>query len=405
MPETSRPVERGRHFLQLPGPTPVPERVLRAMHRGGNDFAEAGFAALNRGCLADLATVFGTTGEIFACSANGHGAWELALVNFLDPGDTVLVPGTGQFSRSWAEMTRRLGLSVIELPADWRRAADPAAVEAALRDDPTRRIKAVLVVHAETAAGTRTDLVAMRKALDDAGHPALLFADAIASLAVEAFAMDAWGIDVALAASQKGLMLPPGLAFLAVNARAMEVAERCRYPRRYWDLQFRRGSESYMWWHGTPPVQMIWGLREALDMLLEEGLDQVVARHHRLAEAVRRCVAAWSAADTLSLNALHPAERANAVTAVLTAPGVDPDALRRTCQRSFAISLGAGLGDLQGKAFRIGHLGDLNAPTILGALAGIEAAMRVQGIACGAGGLDAAIGWLADTAGEGGRPG
>jgi alanine-glyoxylate transaminase/serine-glyoxylate transaminase/serine-pyruvate transaminase len=390
-------VERGRHFLQLPGPTPVPERVLRAMQRAGNDFAETRFAALTRSCFADLATVFGTAGEVFACSANGHGAWELALVNLLDPGDAVLVAGTGQFSRSWAEMARRLGFAVTEQPADWRRAADPAAVEAALRDDPARRIKAVLVVHVETASGTRTDLPAMRRALDAAGHPALLLADAIASLAVEPFAMDAWGVDVALAASQKGLMLPPGLAFLAANGKAMAAAERCRYPRRYWDLQFRRGAEPYAWWHGTPPVQMIWALRAALDMLLEEGLGQVAARHERLAEAVRRCVAAWAAAGTLSLNALAPAERANALTAVLAAPGVDPDRLREVCQRRFAVSLGAGLGDLQGRAFRIGHLGDLNAPTVLGALGGVQAGLRACGVAHGAGGLDAAADWLAET--------
>lgn len=397
MPDQPGRVERGRHFLQLPGPTSVPERVLRAMHRAGNDFAEPGFAALTRSCLHDLGRVFGTEGEVFAFSANGHGAWELALVNFLEPGDTVLVPGTGQFSRSWAEMARRLGFSVIELPADWRRAADVAAVKRALAEDREHRIKAVLVVHTETAAGTRSDLAAIRGALDRTAHPALFFADAIASLAVEPFAMDEWGIDVALAASQKGLMLPPGLAFLAVGERAMTVAERCRYPRRYWDLQFRRGSEPYMWWHGTPPVQMIWGLREALDMLLEEELAQVIARHRRLAEAVRRCVEAWSACGTLALNAVSPAERANAVTTVLTAAGISPDRLRRVCRDSFAISLGAGLGELEGKAFRIGHLGDLNAPTVLGALAGIEAAMRVCGIPYGPGGLDAAVAWLAAT--------
>jgi alanine-glyoxylate transaminase/serine-glyoxylate transaminase/serine-pyruvate transaminase len=391
-------VERGRHFLQLPGPTPVPERVSRAMHRAGHDFAEPGFAALTRSCLHDLGRVFGTAGEVFAFSANGHGAWELALVNFLEPGDAVLVPGTGQFSRSWAEMARRLGFAVVELPADWRRAADVAAVEQALREDRAHRIRAVLAVHTETAAGTRSNLRAIRRALDAARHPALLVADAIASLAVEAFAMDDWGIDVALAASQKGLMLPPGLAFLAVGREAMAAAERCRHPRRYWDLQFRRGGEAYMWWHGTPPVQMIWGLREALDMLLEEGLEQVVARHHRLAEAVRRCVLAWAEGGALMLNAVEPSERANAVTTIRTATGSDPDRLRRICRDAFAISLGAGLGELQGKAFRIGHLGDLNAPTVLGALAGVEAALRVCGISHGRGGLEAAVAWLADTA-------
>jgi alanine-glyoxylate transaminase/serine-glyoxylate transaminase/serine-pyruvate transaminase len=391
-------VERGRHFLQLPGPTPVPERVLRAMHRGGNDFAEPRFVALTRSCLADLARMFGTEGSVFAYSANGHGAWEAALVNLLDPGDAVLVPGTGQFSRSWSEMARRLALEVVELPADWRRAADAAAVEEALRADRgAHRIKAVLAVHTETATSTRSDPRLFRRALDAAGHPALLVVDAIASLAIEPFAMDAWGIDVALAASQKGLMLPAGLAFLALGARGAEAVLRCRHPRRYWDVEFRRGEEAYMWWHGTPPVQMVWGLREALDMLLEEGLERVTGRHHRLAEAVRRCVAAWAGAGTLELNALRPEERANAVTTILTAPGVDPDRLRATLRDELAISLGAGLGDLRGRAFRIGHLGDVNATTILGVLAGIEAGMRRCGITHGAGGLDAAVAWVAAT--------
>jgi len=400
MQEQPRPVERGRHFLQLPGPTPVPERVLRAMHRGGNDFAEPSFVELTRSCFADLARVFGTEGAVIAFSANGHGAWEAALANLLDPGETVLVPGTGQFSRSWSEMARRLGLEVIELPADWRRAADAAAVEAALRADGARRIRAVLAVHTETATSTRSDPRSFRRALDACSHPALLVVDAIASLAVEPFAMDAWGIDAALAASQKGLMLPSGLAFLALNERALAQAERCRSPRRYWDVQFRRGQESYTWWHGTPPVQMVWGLREALDMLLEEGLAAVTRRHFRLAEAVRRCALAWSAAGTLALNALVPQERANAVTTIRTAPGVDPDRLRGMLRDELAISLGGGLGDLQGQAFRIGHLGDVNATTILGVLAGIEAGLRRCRIPHGAGGLDAAIAWIAETVEE-----
>jgi alanine-glyoxylate transaminase/serine-glyoxylate transaminase/serine-pyruvate transaminase len=396
-PTMRMPVARGRHFLQLPGPTNVPERVLRAMARGGNDFAAADFVAMTRACLDDLKQVFGTSGEVFAFSANGHGAWELALVNLLDPGDTVLVPGTGRFSASWAEMARRLGFAVEELPPDWRRAADPQAVEDALRADPAGRIKAVLLVHTETATSTRTDLAAMRAAIDAAGHPALLVVDAIASLAIEPFAMDEGRIDVAMTASQKGLMLPAGMAFLAVNHRALELAERCTYPRRYWDLQFRRGAESYMWWHGTPPVQMIWGLREALDMLLEEGLDVVVARHARLAEAVRRCIEAWSAAGALEFNALVPTERANAVTAIRVAQGVDPDRLRKLCQERLDVSLGGGLGALWGKAFRIGHLGDLNVPMVLGALAAIETALRSEGVPHGPGGLEAAVAHLAAT--------
>lgn len=398
MPTSPPRVARGRHFLQLPGPTNVPERVLRAMVRSGNDFASADFVALTRSCLDDLKRVFGTEGEVFAFSANGHGAWELALANLLEPGNSVLVPGTGRFSMSWAEMARRLDFEVNELPADWRRASDPQAVLDALRADGERRIRAVLVVHTETATSARTDLAAMRAAIDAAGHPALLIVDAIASLAIEPFAMDATGIDAAMTASQKGLMLPAGLAFLAVGERAMAAAERCSYPRRYWDLQFRRGRENYMWWHGTPPVQMIWGLREALDMLFEEGLEQVTARHARLAQAIRACVSAWATAGSLELNAVVPAERANAVTAIRVAEGIDPDRLRRTCQNELDVSLGAGLGALGGKVFRIGHLGDLNAPMVLGALAAIEAAMRIEGVQHGGGGLEAAIAHLAATA-------
>lgn len=388
-------VERGRHFLQLPGPSPVPERVSRAMLRAGGDFAAQRFVELTRSCLVDLARVFGTSGQVFAFSANGHGIWEAALTNLLDPGGLVLVPGTGQFSRSWAEMARRLGIDALELPADWRRAADLAAFEAALARDEGRQIRAVLAVHTETATSARTDLAALRRALDRTGHPALLVADVIASLGIEPFAMDALGVDAALAASQKGLMLPVGLAFLALGAKGMAAAERCRHPRRYWDVQFRRGDESYMWWHGTPPVQMIWGLREALDMLLEEGLEQVTARHLEIAEAVRRCVAAWSTAGTLELNVTAPEERANAVTTILAAKGVDSDWLRRCCAEELAVSLGGGLGDLQGRAFRIGHLGDVNATTILGVLAGIQVALRRCGIAHGAGGLEAAVDWVA----------
>lgn len=388
-------VERGRHFLQLPGPSPVPERVSRAMLRAGGDFAERRFVELTRSCLIDLARVFGTSGQVFAFSANGHGIWEAALTNLLDPGDLVLVPGTGQFSRSWAEMARRLGIETIELPADWRRAADPLAVEAALAQDEDRRIRAVLAVHTETATSARTNLAALREALNRTGHPALLVVDAIASLGIEPFAMDALGVDAALAASQKGLMLPVGMAFLALGAKGMSAAERCWHPRRYWDVQFRRGEEAYMWWHGTPPVQMIWGLREALDMLLEEGLEQVALRHLKIAEAVRRCAAAWSAAGTLALNVTAPEERANAVTTILATKEVDPDRLRRCCAEELAISLGGGLGDLQGRAFRIGHLGDINATTILGVLAGIEVALRRCGVVHGAGGLEAAMAWIA----------
>jgi alanine-glyoxylate transaminase/serine-glyoxylate transaminase/serine-pyruvate transaminase len=388
-------LQRGRIFLATPGPTNVPDRVLRAMHRAAEDFAAPPFSATARSCLRDLARVFRTAGEAFCFIGNGHAAWEVPLVNLLEPGDAVLVPVTGRFSQSWGEMAEKLGLVVerLDLPRDLP--VDPAAIEAALMADTGRRIRAVLVVHNENATGIVSDLEAIRRAIDAAGHSALYLVDAISSLAIEPFAMDDWGIDCALTASQKGLMLPPGLSFAALNDRALAVAAACTHPRRYFDLNFRRGEQTYQWFHGTPPLQQIWGLRESLDMLFEEGLEAVIARHRRLADAVRACVAAWSEAGALSFHAREPASRSNAVTTVRTAPGIDPDAMRRLARDSYQTALGAGLGDLEGKAFRIGHLGDLNEPMILGTLAAVELALDRSGIPRGRGGLDAAIASLA----------
>jgi alanine-glyoxylate transaminase/serine-glyoxylate transaminase/serine-pyruvate transaminase len=383
--------QRGRIFLATPGPTNVPDRVLRAMHRAAEDFAAPAFSDTVEGCLDDLATVFRTRGRVFCFIGNGHAVWEVPLVNLIEPGETVLVPVSGRFSQSWAEMAECLELRTerIDLPRD--RPLDPEAIEAALRADNDQKIKAVLAVQTETATGITSDMVAIRRAIDAAGHPALFVVDAIASLAAEPFAMDEWGIDVALTASQKGLMLPPGLGFVALNDRALAIAETCRHPRRYFDLNFRRGSQTYQWFHGTPPLQQIWGLRESLDMLFEEGLDEVVARHRRLADAVRACVACWAEAGTLAFHCPVPEARSNAVTAIRVAPEVDPDAMRRLARDHYQTALGAGLGDLEGKAFRIGHLGDLNEPMILGTLAAVELALRRSVIAHGSGGLEAAI--------------
>lgn len=388
-------LQRGRIFLATPGPTNVPDRVLRAMHRAAEDFAAPPFSAVARSCLDDLGRVFRTAGEVFCFIGNGHAAWEVPLVNLLEPGDRVLAPITGRFSQSWAEMAEKLGLVTerLDLPRD--RPVDPAAIEAALAADKGQRIKAVLAVHNENATGIVSDMAAIRGAIDAAGHPALFMVDAISSLAIEPFAMDDWGIDCALTASQKGLMLPPGLCFVAMNDSALAITERCTHPRRYFDVAFRRGQQSYQWFHGTPPLQQIWGLRESLDMLFEEGLEAVIARHARLADAVRACVGRWTEAGALSFHCPVPEARSNAVTTIRTAPGIDPDAMRRLARDRYMTPLGAGLGDLDGTAFRIGHLGDLNEPMILGTLATVELALRRSGIACGEGGLAAAIESLA----------
>lgn len=386
---------RGRIFLATPGPTNVPDRVLRAMHRAAEDFAAPAFSGIARSCLDDLAKVFGTTGEVFCFIGNGHAAWEVPLVNLVEPGETVLMPVSGRFSQHWADMAEMLGLEVLRLEMDRRLPLDAGRIADCLRADLEHRIKAVLIVQTETATGIRSDIEAIRGTIDEAGHPALFVIDAIASLAIEPFAMDDWGIDCALTASQKGLMGAPGLCFAALGERALGVAESCRHPRRYFDVGFRRGAMTYQWFHGTPPLQQIWGLREALDMLLEEGLDEVINRHRRLADAVRACVARWSEAGALSFHASEPASRANGITAIRTAPGVDPDAMRRCARDTYSTALGAGLGELEGQAFRIGHMGDLNEPMILGTLATVELAMRRSAIPFGSGGMDAAIESLA----------
>ncbi len=386
---------RGRIFLATPGPTNVPDRVLRAMHRAAEDFAAPAFSGVARSCLDDLAKVFRTTGEVISFIGNGHAAWEVPLVNLVELGDTVLMPVSGRFSHYWAEMAEKLDLATERLEMDRRQPLDVSRIAERLHADKEHRIKAVLIVQTETATGIRSDIEAIRRALDDARHPALFVVDAVASLAVEPFAMDDWGIDCALTASQKGLMSTPGLCFVALGERALQVAESCRHPRRYFDIGFRRGAMSYQWFHGTPPLQQIWGLREALDMLFEEGLDEVIERHRRLADAVRACVARWSEAGALSFHAMDPASRANGVTAIHTAPGIDPDAMRRCARDTYSTALGAGLGDLEGRAFRIGHLGDLNEPMILGTLASVELAMRRSAIPFGRGGIEAAIESLA----------
>ena len=387
---------RGRNFLMTPGPSNIPDRVLAAMHRPAVDLVDSTFMAVTESCFDDIARVFRTGSRVFFYASNGHGAWEAALANLVREGDLVLVPTTGLFSQAWGELASDLGAEVEELDGDWRSAFDPDRIEDRLRSDRDHRIRAVLAVQTDTATSVTSDIAAVRRALDACGHPALLMADVVASLGTVDFRMDDWGVDVAVAGSQKGLMTPPGLAFTAVSPRALERSRTSGIRRGYWDWQRRMDSEEfYMKFFGTPPEHLIWGLREALDMLFEEGLETAFARHRRLASAVHAAVGVWGAAGALELNAVNPAERATSVTTIRVAKGIDANRLRVLARDELDVSLGYGLGPLDGKAFRIGHMGWINEPMVLGALGGVEMAMQARGVPYRKGGVTAAIDTLA----------
>lgn len=385
----------GREFLHAPGPTHIPESVLNAMHRQPLDLVDARLKETARTCFEDLKDVFRTRGHIFVYAANGHGGWEAALANICVPGDTVLVPEVGHFSNSWADHARALGLEVEAIRGDWRRAIDPAEVEDRLRRDREGRIKAVLAVQVDTGTGIANDIPAIRQAIDAAGHPALLVADTIASLAAMPFEMDEWGVDVAIAASQKALMCPPGLAIVAANDRAVEVSRRLTRQHRYWDWAPRLGDEFYMKFCGTMPEHLFFGLRAALDLVKQRGLPETHQRHARLAGAVHRAVEVWAGGGALAFNALEPAERSVSVTTILTGEGVDADVIRTRVRETLGVSVAGGLGALRGKAFRIGHLGDLNEAMVLGCLGALEIALIELAVPHGAGGLRAAVEYLA----------
>ena len=389
---------RGRNFLMTPGPSNIPDRVLAAMHRPAVDLVDADFVALTDSCFDDLAKVFRTKGRVFLYASNGHGAWEASLANLIAEGDLVLAPSTGMFSWAWGQLAGDLGAKVEELEGDWRRGFDADQIEQRLREDPDHRIKAVLAVQTDTATSVTSDIAAVRRALDACGHPALLMADVVASLGTVDFRMDDWGVDVAIAGSQKGLMTPPGLAFTAVSARALEQSRTAGIRRGYWDWERRMNDEEfYMKFFGTPPEHLIWGLREALDMLFEEGLETAFARHRRLAAAVHAAVDVWGRAGALDLNAVHPAERATSVTTIRVAEGIDSNRLRLLARDELDVSLGYGLGPLDGKAFRIGHMGWINEPMVLGALGAVEMAMQACGVPYRKGGLTAAVDSLAEA--------
>jgi alanine-glyoxylate transaminase/serine-glyoxylate transaminase/serine-pyruvate transaminase len=383
----------GRHFLQIPGPTNVPDRVLRAIDMPTMDHRGPEFADLGKAVLAGMKRVFKSTkGEVVIYPASGTGAWEAALVNTLSPGDRVLMCETGQFATLWHKLATRLGLDIEFISGDWRHGADPVEIEKRLRADAGRRTKAVCVVHNETSTGVTSRIADVRKAIDAAGHPALFMVDTISSLASIDYRHDEWGVDVTVAGSQKGLMLPPGLSFNCVSAKALEASATARLPRSYWawDEMLANGRNGYFPY--TPATNLLYGLREAIAMLEEEGLDNVFARHQRHAEATRRAVRAWG----LEVLALDPRETSPSLTAVLVPAGHDADRVRKVILEAFDMSLGTGLGKLAGKIFRIGHLGDFNDLALMGTLAGVEMGLALAGVPVKAEGAQAAMAYLAD---------
>ena len=377
----------GRHFLQVPGPTNVPDRVLRAIAAPTIDHRGAEFADLTRELLSGLQRIFKTSGPVVIFPSSGSGGWEAALVNTLSPGDKVLSFENGEFARGWAEVARRMGFDVEVIGGDWSRGVLPEAIEARLREDADRRIKAILIVHNETSTGVTSRLPAVRQAIDRAGHPALFFVDSVSGLGSIDLRHDEWGIDVTLAGSQKGLMLPPGLSFNALSAKALAASKTSKFPRSYWSWEVMLGFNSTGYFPYTPATNLLFGLREALHMLDEEGLEQVFARHRRLAIATRAAAAAWG----LDIACRCAEETSSVVTTVMMPAGHDADALRKIAVERFSLSLGAGLGKLKGRAFRIGHIGDFNDLMLMGTLSGVEMSLMIAGVPFKRRGVDAAL--------------
>jgi alanine-glyoxylate transaminase/serine-glyoxylate transaminase/serine-pyruvate transaminase len=388
----------GRHFLQIPGPTNVPDDVLRAIDHPTIDHRGPEFQKLGLKILADIRPVFQTTRPVIIYPASGTGAWEAALVNTLSPGDAVLMVETGHFAALWKRLAERLGLAPEFIPGDWRSGVDAARIHERLAADPQHRIKAVCVVHNETSTGVTSDIAAVRCAIDAAKHPALLMVDTISSMGSVDFRHDEWGVDVTVASSQKGMMLPPGLSFNAVSAKAMEASRHARLPRAYWDWEEIVTANEKGFWPTTPSTNLLYGLAVVLDRLHAEGLPNVFARHERHAEATRRAVRGWG----LEILCRNPAEYSPALTAVLMpvdASGAshDADAFRRIVLERFNMSLGTGLSKLAGRVFRIGHLGDFNDLTLLGTLGGVEMGLQAAGVPHRKGGVQAAIDCLAEA--------
>ncbi|HEY0418572.1 MAG TPA: aminotransferase class V-fold PLP-dependent enzyme [Acetobacteraceae bacterium] len=391
MTESRKP---GRLFFANPGPTNIPDSVLKAVQHFSVDFHDPEFIALYDSCVERLKKVLKTSQHLFMYTASGHGAWEASLVNLFSPGDLVLIPETGNFSESWTRMAEGHGLRVQTIPADWRRGPDMVALREALEADRGHEIKGVGIVHNETSTGMVCPLDQVRAVMDGAGHPALLLSDTISSLGSIDFRMDEWRVDCAVGGSQKGLMLPTGMSFTAVSEKAMEAHKQARLGKHYfnWTVMMGRRHKGFV---GTVPTSLFYGLDESLRLIEQEGLEQVFARHQRLGEAVRRCVRHWSGNNGPSLFCETPGRESNSVTAVMMPEGHSAENVRRICMDRFNVSLGGGLSKLNGHVFRIGHLGDLNEPMVLGALASIEMAFAINNVPHAKGGVDAAMEYLA----------
>ena len=383
----------GRHFLQIPGPSPVPDRVLRAMNRAVLDHRGPEFAELGLNVLRDIKPVFGTKSHVIIFPSSGTGAWEAALVNTLSSGDKVLMFETGQFASLWLELAGKLGIEVDFVEGDWRSGVNADQVEEKLRADINHTYKAICIVHNETSTGVTSNVPHVRAAMDAARHPALLMVDTISSLGSVPYHHDAWGVDVTVSGSQKGLMLPPGLGFNAISNKALQVSKSNGLSRSYWDWQAMIANNESGYFPYTPATNLLYGLQESLTMLSEEGLDKVFSRHDRMAAATRRAVQAWG----LEVLCNNPNEYSSVLTGVIMPDGVDADEVRKVILDNFDMSLGTGLGKMKGRIFRIGHLGEINELTLIGALAGVEMGLSLANVPHQKGGVAQAMSYLTAT--------
>jgi alanine-glyoxylate transaminase/serine-glyoxylate transaminase/serine-pyruvate transaminase len=391
---SNQPRIPGRHFLQIPGPAPVPDRILRAMDKAVVDHRGPEFQQLGLRVLSGIKTIFKTKSHVFLYPASGTGAWEAALVNVFSPGDKILMFETGHFATLWKSMAAKLGLNPEFIASDWRSAADPAAIEARLKEDKTHEIKAVCVVHNETSTGVTSNIADIRKAIDAARHPALFLVDSVSGLASIDYRMDEWGVDVTVTGSQKGLMLPPGIGLTGVSEKALKASKESKSLKSFFAWEDMIAPNKNGFFPYTPATNLLWGLAEAIDMLHEEGLDRVFARHIRHGESVRRAVRTWG----LEILCKDPKAYSPVLTAILMPQGFDADEFRKVALEHFDISLGAGLSKIAGKVFRIGHLGDTNDLTIIGALSGVEMSLGIMGVPHKKGGVQAAMDYLGSTA-------